>query len=369
MADVSERHEAQERQRLSASLFEHLHEGLLIADADLRVLDANPAYTQILGVPLAEPAGHACRRCCGPSPTDPLARQQRAAMWAGLRQTRPLARRADRAPAQRRDLHAAGHDLPGARAPKATCATTCWRSPTSPSSGVQRERLERQAHFDELTRLPNRARLTQLLAEAMRAADRDGYLLAVCYLDLDRFKPVNDRYGHDGGDRLLVELAGRLRGALRSRDLWADAAARLGGDEFVLLLRAGTLEEARLAVERVLRVVGPALCDRPGAGAGADHGQRGRHGLPDRPQRRRHPAAPRRPRDVRRQAVGSQRLPVLRPRAAPPHRGARDGHRPRAGGAGPRRVRAVLPADRRHAQPAACSASRPCCAGTIRSRA
>ena len=89
----------------------------------------------------------------------------------------------------------------------------------------------------------------------MRAADRDGYLLAVCYLDLDRFKPVNDRYGHAAGDRLLVELAGRLRSALRSRESWADAAARLGGDEFVLLLRAGTLEEARLAVERVLRVV------------------------------------------------------------------------------------------------------------------
>ncbi len=120
---------------------------------------------------------------------------------------------------------------------------------------VQREQLERQAHYDELTRLPNRARLSQLLDDAMRAADRDGYLLVVCYLDLDRFKPVNDRYGHAAGDRLLSELAGRLRSALRSREQWADSAARLGGDEFVLLLRAGTLEEARLAVERVLRVV------------------------------------------------------------------------------------------------------------------
>jgi diguanylate cyclase (GGDEF)-like protein len=119
----------------------------------------------------------------------------------------------------------------------------------------QREQLERQAHFDELTRLPNRSRLSQLLDEGMRAADRDGYLLVVCYLDLDRFKPVNDRFGHAAGDRLLAELAGRLRSALRSREQWADAAARLGGDEFVLLLRAGTLEEARLAVERVLRVV------------------------------------------------------------------------------------------------------------------
>jgi diguanylate cyclase (GGDEF)-like protein len=120
---------------------------------------------------------------------------------------------------------------------------------------VQRERLERQAHFDELTRLPNRVRLSELLNDAMLAADRDGYLLTVCYLDLDHFKPVNDRFGHAAGDRLLAELAGRLRSALRTRETWADAAARLGGDEFVLLLRAGTLDEARLAVERVLRVV------------------------------------------------------------------------------------------------------------------
>jgi diguanylate cyclase (GGDEF)-like protein len=119
----------------------------------------------------------------------------------------------------------------------------------------QRDRLERQAHFDELTRLPNRARLMQMLSEAMSSADADGHLLTVCYLDLDRFKPVNDRFGHAAGDRLLVELAGRLRSALRSNELWSDAAGRLGGDEFVLLLRATTMEEARLAVERVLRVV------------------------------------------------------------------------------------------------------------------
>jgi diguanylate cyclase (GGDEF)-like protein len=120
---------------------------------------------------------------------------------------------------------------------------------------AQREQLERQAHFDELTRLPNRARLSELLDDAIRAADRDKQLLVVCYLDLDRFKPVNDRFGHDAGDRLLVELAGRLKSALRSREHWTDIAARLGGDEFVLLLRAGTQPEARLAVERVLRVV------------------------------------------------------------------------------------------------------------------
>ena len=253
MSDVSERHEAQERQRLSASLFEHLHEGLLIADADLRVLDANAAYTSILGVPLADLLG-SVPSLLRPTPNDPLARQQRAAMWTGLRsQGRWRGELIER----RRDgeictLQATISQVHG---PEGDLRYHVLAISDMTEARLQREKLERQAHFDELTRLPNRARLTQLLADAMRAADRDGYLLAVCYLDLDRFKPVNDRHGHEGGDRLLVELAGRLRGALRSRDLWADAAARLGGDEFVLLLRAGTLEEARLAVERVLRVV------------------------------------------------------------------------------------------------------------------
>jgi diguanylate cyclase (GGDEF)-like protein len=105
-----------------------------------------------------------------------------------------------------------------------------------------------------------------MLADAMTACEREGYLLAVCYLDLDHFKPVNDRYGHAAGDRLLVELASRLRGALRSHAAWSDGAARLGGDEFVLLMRAGTVDEARLAVERVLRVV----CQPYAIGAGLE---------------------------------------------------------------------------------------------------
>ncbi len=253
MTDVSERHEAQARQRLSASLFEHLHEGLLIADADLRVLDANPAYSEILGVSLAELMG-TVPSVLRPQPSDPLARQQRDAMWAGLRADGQW--RGELIECRRSgEICTLQATISQVHGPEGDLRYHVLAIADITEQRMQRERLERQAHFDELTRLPNRARLTQLLADAMRAADRDGYLLVVCYLDLDRFKPVNERFGHEGGDRLLVELAGRLRGTLRSRDLWADAAARLGGDEFVLLLRAGTLDEARLAVERVLRVV------------------------------------------------------------------------------------------------------------------
>jgi diguanylate cyclase (GGDEF)-like protein/PAS domain S-box-containing protein len=253
MTEVSERHEALERQRLSASLFEHLHEGLLIADADLRVLDANPAYSAILGVPLAELLG-SVPSLLRPTPTDPLARQQRAAMWAGLRSHGRW--RGELVEVRRNgESCTLQATISQVRGPEGDLRHHVLAISDITEQRMQRERLERQAHFDELTRLPNRARLTRLLAEAMHSAERDGTLLAVCYLDLDRFKQVNDAYGHEGGDRLLVELAGRLRGALRNREMWADAAARLGGDEFALLLRAGSMEEARMAIERVLRVV------------------------------------------------------------------------------------------------------------------
>ena len=237
-----------------------LDEGLLITDAELRVLDLNQAYSQILGVNREDVLG-TVPSLLRPTPADPIARRQRAAMWAGVAET--------------------GHwrgELYERRRTGELCTLQATISTVLGPTGdlryhvlvisditeqqVQREQLKRQAHFDELTRLPNRALLSHLLDEAMHAADRDGYLLVVCYLDLDRFKPVNDRFGHAAGDRLLTELAGRLRSALRQREHWEDSAARLGGDEFVLLLRAGTLEEARMAVERVLRVVSlPYLID------------------------------------------------------------------------------------------------------------
>ena len=253
LADAEQRHQAQEQQLMSVNLFQHLHEGLLITDADLRALDVNPAYTHITGVPRDELLG-TVPSLLRPDPADPLARQQRAAMWVGLRDQGSwrgelLERR------RSGEFCTLQATISTVRGPEQDLRYHVLVISDITQQQQQREQLERQAHFDELTRLPNRTSLSLKLDEAMRAADRDGYLLVVCYLDLDRFKPVNDRYGHAAGDRLLVELATRLRSALRRRDDWEDCAARLGGDEFVLLLRAGTLEEARLAVERALRVV------------------------------------------------------------------------------------------------------------------
>ncbi len=109
----------------------------------------------------------------------------------------------------------------------------------------QEAQLQKLAHFDALTGLPNRVQLAQALESAMQEARQSGQLLGVAYLDLDGFKPVNDRLGHGVGDQLLVEIARRLQGAIRAKDL----VARLGGDEFVILL---TQPECRKDCESTL---------------------------------------------------------------------------------------------------------------------
>ncbi len=251
--DTTELASARNSQHLSRNVFEYLHEGLLITDSSHRVLEANPTFEQITGdsrdallatvPPLLRPAKpgsetavwqaamHAALTSHGVWRGEVRA-QRRDATPCLLQITASLVRPAD---ASARNLVFAITDITHAR--------------------QQLEQLQRQAHFDELTRLPNRVRMAHMLEAALQTSRREGSLLTVCYLDLDHFKPVNDRFGHEAGDRLLLELANRMRRSLRS---WAggdDVVARIGGDEFVLLLRTATLEESRHAVERVLNQV------------------------------------------------------------------------------------------------------------------
>ena len=94
------------------------------------------------------------------------------------------------------------------------------------------DQLEHMAHFDALTRLPNRLLLSDRLRQGMASAERRAQTLAVVYLDLDGFKSVNDQHGHEVGDQLLIALASRMKQGLRE----GDTLARIGGDEFVAVL-------------------------------------------------------------------------------------------------------------------------------------
>lgn len=114
-------------------------------------------------------------------------------------------------------------------------------------------RVEYLAYHDNLTDLPNRAFFTRLLAQGMQQARRYDRQLALLFLDLDRFKTINDSLGHDVGDTLLKEVGRRLRKSVRESDI----VARLGGDEFVILLPETTAESQIAPVaDNILAAVG-----------------------------------------------------------------------------------------------------------------
>ena len=120
------------------------------------------------------------------------------------------------------------------------------------ASAIENAHLYRElayrAQYDSLTRLPNRFFFTERLQEAVDRARRNGQKLALLYLDLDRFKQVNDSLGHGAGDVLLKQVAGRLSACLRKSDI----IARMGGDEFMLLLEIDDEHIARDAAMRLL---------------------------------------------------------------------------------------------------------------------
>lgn len=114
------------------------------------------------------------------------------------------------------------------------------------------EQLRHQAFHDALTELPNRSAFYERVERSLARATRAGERVAVMYLDVDRFKLYNDNLGHEVGDRLLVEVARRLKVCVRPNDL----VARFGGDEFTLLLdQLGSVDDATRTAERILEAL------------------------------------------------------------------------------------------------------------------
>ncbi len=112
--------------------------------------------------------------------------------------------------------------------------------------------IRRLAHFDPLTGLANRTLLHDRLSQALAARRRDGRLLALLFIDLDRFKPINDTHGHHVGDALLRAVAERLSGLVRE----SDTVARLGGDEFVVVLQDIRGDSVEQVAENIARRLG-----------------------------------------------------------------------------------------------------------------
>lgn len=116
------------------------------------------------------------------------------------------------------------------------------------------DRMRHMAHHDALTDLPNRTLLHDRLSQSLALAERHGHRVAVLFVDLDRFKTINDNLGHATGDRLIVDVASRLRAAVRAED----TVARLGGDEFVVVMpKVGDVGEARTVSDKLMHALEP----------------------------------------------------------------------------------------------------------------
>ena len=145
------------------------------------------------------------------------------------------------------DIWIGGHALPEAEAD----GTVVWHGFLSDvtQSRLARERMENLAFTDALTGLPNRQMLRDRARQELATSDRTGEWGAILFLDLDGFKALNDRHGHDAGDQLLIAVARRLESVLRA----SDVVARLGGDEFVVLL-THLSRDAAIAADNAGRV-------------------------------------------------------------------------------------------------------------------
>ena len=227
VVDLTVRKQAEERLQLAASVFGHAREGIVITDAQGTIVDVNGAFTRITGYGREEAVGQ--------NPSMLKSGRQDAAfyevMWRDLKEqghwSGEIWNRC-------KDGEVYAELLTISAVRDGAGAVQQYVGLFSDITAIKQHQseLEHIAHYDALTNLPNRVLLADRLQQAMAQAQRRGQQLAVVYLDLDGFKAINDRHGHEVGDQVLITLARRMKQALRE----GDSLARLGGDEFVAVL-------------------------------------------------------------------------------------------------------------------------------------
>lgn len=234
--DISERVQTEEKLHQAAAVFDNAQEGILVTDHNARILAANQAVCEITGYDVAEVLGETPAKF--KSGRHDTAFYQ--AMWESLINT---GRWQGEVWDRRKDGEIYPKWLSISAVRDASGQTVRYVALFADITHLKESEahLEHLAHFDVLTDLPNRLLFTSRLEHAVEQARRHGQHIAVLFLDLDRFKTVNDSLGHPAGDELLIMVARRIRARLRNED----TLARLGGDEFVILLEQ--LDAAQMA--------------------------------------------------------------------------------------------------------------------------
>lgn len=244
--DISKEKHANEQLRLAGKIFERTSEAILVTDANEKIVTANETFTEVTGYTTQELTGNAPSRLQSSSHSDDFYRGIRASLsergfWQGEAEIKV----------------------------KSGSSVTMWLTVNAVKGGdgdivnyvaafsdvneikdMQR-RIEYLATHDELTGLPNRAVLLERLELMVGNAKRAEQLCAVLFIDLDKFKPVNDNLGHKVGDLLLKQVTKRINKCIRDTDM----LARLGGDEFVAIVSAARVDEIDEIAKRIITQV------------------------------------------------------------------------------------------------------------------
>lgn len=244
--DITLRKESEAQLELAAKVFEQSGEGFLITDANRNIIRVNQAFTTISGYGEADVLGQNPRMLAS-------GKQDKnffSAMWESIDtlghwQGEILDRRKDGSLYSKWLSISRVRDAQG----KVTHYVGIFNDITQQKQ--DEEHIQRLAHFDALTGLPNRVLLNDRISHALSMAQRNQTQLAVLFLDLDHFKNVNDSLGHRIGDELLVQVAARLSEAIREED----TVSRLGGDEFILVLQDSDADGAAHVSEKLIESI------------------------------------------------------------------------------------------------------------------
>ncbi len=241
--DVTGKKQVDEKLQLSARVFNDTHEGIILTDANKIIIDVNPAFSDITGYSKEEVVGqNPSILSSGKQPPEFY-----AAMWQEISETghwqgEVWNRR------KHGELYAELLTVSTLLDDDDNVVNYVGVFADITQSKQQQEKLHLMAHYDVLTKLPNRTLFTDRFTQAIAHSKRTKTQLAVCFLDLDRFKPINDNYGHEVGDHLLVEVAERIKTNIREED----TISRQGGDEFALLLNdIESFAQCEQTIERI----------------------------------------------------------------------------------------------------------------------
>lgn len=243
-SDITRAMQLEEEALISERVFEAAAEGIMVTDLKWEIIRVNPAFRDITGYPADEVIGKKPKMLAsghdGLSFYRPIFKSLATKRsWEGditnrRRDGRLLVERAVISAIIQADGRLSGY--------VALLSDITARK-------KQEEEIWQRANFDPLTGLPNRTLLAERIEQALAQNRRDGRMVGVLFVDLDRFKPVNDRWGHAAGDKLLGLVAQRIVGAVRAQD----TVARVGGDEFVVFLPTVESEGAVVLIaEKIL---------------------------------------------------------------------------------------------------------------------